>query len=73
MDNGFQINKNSLLIKDTTREQREKYIKTTYHCIADCDNCGMCKIFHGKQPEIVFADYIEGICELADIASEYKR
>jgi len=64
---------NSILINDTTKAQREEYVKNTYHCIADCDNCGLCKIFHGKQPEIVFAEYIDGKREFADIAKEYKR
>ena len=67
------LERDSLLIKNTSKEQREEYIKNTYHCISDCDNCGLCKIFHGKQPEIIFADYIEGLREFIDIANEYKK
>ena len=36
----------SILIKDTTKEESREYIKKTFPCIADCDMCGLCKVFH---------------------------
>lgn len=55
------------LIDDSTKEQRKEYIKKTYKCKADCENCGMCKVLKGRIPEIVFEDYINGKTELSDI------
>lgn len=54
-------------ISDSTREQREEYIRTEYACRADCENCGMCKVLKGKTPEIAFQDYIEGKIEITKI------
>lgn len=59
-------------INSSTREERENYIKTTYKCIANCDMCGLCQIFHGKQPEVVFSDYIDGKREYLSVAADYK-
>ncbi|MDD6147358.1 MAG: hypothetical protein SPK77_03685 [Lachnospiraceae bacterium] len=61
------------LIQDTTAEEREAYIKQRHPCIADCDMCGFCAAFRGQAAEVVFADYIAGLREYQDIASEYRR
>lgn len=54
-------------IRNSTREEREEYIKKKYACKSDCDNCGMCKVLKGKTPEIFFKEYIEGKIEMANI------
>lgn len=59
-------------ITDSTKEERYKYINETYKCIADCDMCGICKVFRGKLPEIFFEDYINGNREYIDVSSELK-
>lgn len=38
-------------ISNSTVEERREYIKRTYPCIADCDMCGLCQVFHGKDAE----------------------
>ena len=38
-------------ITGSTEEERRAYIKNRFPCIADCDMCGLCKVFHGKDPE----------------------
>lgn len=45
-----------LEIENSTEEERRQYIKNTFRCIADCDMCGLCIIFHGKDPEVAYAD-----------------
>ena len=60
------------LIAISTKEERENYIKETLHCINDCDMCGICRIYHSKDPLDVYADYIEGKREFLDIAKEYR-
>ena len=36
-------------IGNSTEEERRQYIKNTFRCIADCDMCGLCTVFHGKR------------------------
>ena len=60
-------------ITTSSRSEREAYIHHTYHCISNCDTCGICKMFLGKQPEIVFKEYIEGKREYLEIASSYSK
>ena len=45
-------------IMHSTEEERRQYIKDTFKCIADCDMCGLCIVFRGKDPELAYADYI---------------
>ncbi|MGN1022901.1 MAG: hypothetical protein ACI4OJ_05335 [Lachnospiraceae bacterium] len=59
-------------LASSTKEERQAYIEETYHCINDCDMCGLCKIYHGKEPVLVYRDYIEGTREFADIAAMYR-
>ena len=34
-------------IYESTVEERRAYINKRYPCIADCDMCGLCKVFRG--------------------------
>ena len=42
-------------IADSTEAERRKYIRDTFPCIADCDMCGLCTVFRGKDPEVAAA------------------
>ncbi|WP_026650886.1 hypothetical protein [Butyrivibrio proteoclasticus] len=59
-------------IKDSTVEDRREYIKKRFPCIADCDMCGLCKVFHGKDAETAYADYISGDRSFAEVSADYK-
>lgn len=59
-------------IEASTANERREYIKTRYPCIADCDMCGLCSVFHGKDPEIAYADYISGKRSFEEVSVDYK-
>lgn len=59
-------------ITDSTREERRSFIKNRYPCIADCDMCGICKVFRGMDPEEAYRDYIDGIRSFMDVSADYK-
>ena len=43
-------------------------------CLADCHICGLCKVFHGKDPENAYDNYyIKGIRSFADVSDDYKH
>ena len=50
----------------------KQYIKYTFKCIADCDMCGLCTVFKGKDPELAHEDYISGKREYMDVSGDYK-
>lgn len=56
----------------STAELRRAYVKRRFPCIADCDMCGNCKFFRGKDPEVAFADYINGIRSFEEVLRDYK-
>lgn len=61
-------------IKQTTQKERQKIIDEMFQCHhGDCDNCGVCVIFKGTSPQLVYKDYIEGIREFAEIAREWNQ
>lgn len=59
-------------LEHSTSEERLAYIQNAYRCISDCDSCGLCRVFHGKDPVMVFSDYIEGKRTLREISEEYR-
>ena len=60
-------------IKNSTVEERREFIKKKYPCIADCDMCGLCKVFRGRDAEHAFEDYIAGERSFMDVSADYKR
>ena len=61
----------SILIKDTTREEREAIIKNSMDCGGGCENCSSCWL-GGCSPWDMYKDYIEGRKEIAEINMEYN-
>ena len=59
-------------IETSTEAERRQYIKDTFPCIADCDMCGLCTVFKGKDPELAYADYIRGKRSYLEVAAEYR-
>ena len=60
-------------ITGSTEEARRVYIKNRFPCIADCDMCGLCKVFRGKDAETAYADYINGTRSFMEVSEDYKR
>ena len=59
-------------IRDSSEEDRRKYVKDRYPCISDCDMCGLCKVFRGKDPEVAYNDYIVGRRSFEEVSEDYK-
>ena len=60
-------------ITSSTVEERRSYIKQRFPCLADCDMCGLCRVFHGQDPENAYADYINGDRSFLEVSADYKR
>ena len=60
-------------IENSTIKERRAYIKDRFPCIADCDMCGLCRVFNGKDPENAYDDYIKGIRSFVDVSDYYKH
>ena len=61
-----------ILIKDTTREEREAIIRRSLDCGGGgCENCSSCAL-GGGDPFAMYKDYIEGKREIAEINAEYR-
>lgn len=60
-----------LLIKDTTRAEREKIIRSSLDCGGGCENCSSCWL-GGGSPFDMYQDYIDGKKEIAEINAEYN-
>jgi len=60
-------------IESSTSDERRTFIKERFPCIADCDMCGLCKVFHGKDAEQAYEDYIVGKRSFTDVSGDYRR
>lgn len=56
----------------STAQERRAYIKERFPCIAECDMCGLCKVFHGKDAETAYKDYIDGSRTFLEVSQDYK-
>lgn len=62
----------SILIKDTTREEREAIIRASLDCGGGgCENCSACSLGGGNIFDM-YEDYIEGKREIAEINAQYR-
>ena len=58
---------------DTSSEnERRIFIKEKYPCIADCDMCGICTVFHGKDAEVAYEAYIRGERSFEEVSADYR-
>ncbi|MDO4739965.1 MAG: hypothetical protein Q4A66_04790 [Eubacteriales bacterium] len=61
----------SLLIKDTTREERERIVLEAMNCGGGgCENCSGCGVFGAGDPLELYRPYIEGRVELRELTKE---
>ena len=59
-------------IMNSTAEERRIYIKNKFPCIADCDMCGICTVFHGKDAEVAYEAYIRGERSFVEVSADYR-
>jgi len=59
-------------IAESTREERMRWLRIRFKCIGDCDSCGNCRVFRGKDAETALADYVDGRREFADAFDDFK-
>jgi hypothetical protein len=60
-------------INQSTKEQREKYVRDAWRCLNDCEACGKCRILRGRDPETLYTDYINGIREYIEITFQLRN
>ncbi len=60
-------------LAESTREERVSYVRDRYRCIANCDQCGLCQLFHGQDAEHALSAYIDGQEELTAVMMSYRR
>ena len=63
----------SLLIQNTTREEREEIVRRALYgdCGAECEFCSGCDNRGGGRVESIYRAYIDGEKELSEINAEY--
>ena len=60
-------------IDSSTKEERQAYILEAWKCLHNCDVCGKYSILRGRDPEMLYADYIEGKRSYMDITLEIRN
>ena len=64
----------SILIRDTTREEREKIVRRALwgDCGTECEFCSGCDNRGGGRIESIYQPYIAGLREISEINAEYR-
>ena len=64
----------SVLIKDTTRAQREEIVRRGLAaCGGSCDGCNSCGNLGGGRVEDIYRPYIDGEKELRDLSKNVEK
>lgn len=64
----------SILIKDTTREEREQIVREALEVCGDaCSGCSSCGCLGGGTVEELYRPYIEGELEIREINERYRK
>ncbi len=57
----------------STKEERVAYVLEAWKCLNDCEACGKCRILRGRDPETLYADYINGTRSYIDVTLEIRN
>ncbi len=60
-------------IENSTKDERQAYVREAWKCLHNCDECGKCRILKGRDAETLYADYIEGKRSYTDITLEIRN
>lgn len=60
-------------IGTSTRDERQAFVRDAWACMHNCELCGKCHILRGRDPETLYAGYIEGEREYMDITLEIRK
>ncbi len=60
-------------LQTSTREERIAFVNEQWQCLNHCPSCGKCHILRGRDPEILYADYIEGERPYLEITLEIRK
>ena len=52
---------------------RRQFVKEQWKCMNHCPSCGKCRILKGKDPEELYADFIDGKRTYMDITLEIRK
>lgn len=64
----------SILIRDTTREEREEIVRQGLAaCGSSCEGCNGCDNLGGGRVDAIYQPYIDGKMELSEINAAYRR
>jgi hypothetical protein len=72
-----------ILIKDTTRQEREEIVRRGLSCDAnecegefryssECESCSACGMYGAGDMMEIYQPYIDGVKELAEINAEFR-
>ena len=60
-------------IEESTQEGRRAYVIEAWKCLHDCEACGKCRVLKGRDAELLYADYIEGVRTYMDVTLEIRN
>ena len=64
----------SILIRDTTRQEREQIVRQGLAACGDsCEGCNGCDNLGGGRVDAFYQPYIDGEKELWELNAEYRR
>lgn len=60
-------------IDQSSEEERRAFVLNAWRCLHDCELCGKCRVLRGKDAEILYSDYIEGVRSYMEITLEIRN
>ena len=59
-------------IENSTKDERQAYVREAWKCLHNCDECGKCRILKGRDAETLYADYINGTRSYMEVTFDIR-
>ena len=60
-------------IEHSTTDERRAFVQAQWQCLGNCELCGKCHILKGRDPESLYADYINGKRSYIDVTLSIRN
>ena len=60
-------------VEHSTMDERRAFVQAQWQCMGNCELCGKCHILKGRDPETLYADYIDGKRSYIDVTLSIRN
>jgi len=60
-------------VTHSTPDERSDFVRKEWECMHSCELCGKCHILRGRNPESLYAEYIDGAKSYMEVTLDIRQ